>query len=108
MPPPSADPGRGRRSCQRPTGRPRRVASRGGVASTAPACARAAGSRRVLIKLATVVTVSTIPMTISDTAVLISGTLGSSHQEEQCPQTEQGERVGREDDVGLVGDAGGG
>ena len=29
----------------------------------------------------------------------------AGHQEEQCPQAQQGECVGREDDVGLMGDA---
>jgi hypothetical protein len=104
---------------------------------TAPACARAVGSRRDLVRLATVVTASTTPMATSDTAVVISGTRGLSpwpqcrisftpmnpkmsarplgqvhqaveqagHQEEQRPQAQQGEGVGGEDDVGLIGDA---
>jgi hypothetical protein len=43
---------------------------------TAPACARAVGSRRDLTRLATLVTASTTPMTARDTAVVISGTRG--------------------------------
>ena len=50
----------------------------GGVPMTAPACARAVGSRRDLVRLATVVTASTTPMATSDTAVVISGTRGLS------------------------------
>ena len=53
-------------------------AAGGGVPRTAPGCARAAGSRRDLIRLATVVAARTTAMTASDTAVVISGTRGSS------------------------------
>ena len=53
-------------------------AAGGRVPMTAPAWARAAGSRRDLIRLATVVAARTTAMTASDTAVVISGTRGSS------------------------------
>ena len=71
-------PGPGRWSCQPPVGRCLSGAAGGGVPMTAPACARAAGSRRDLIRLATVVAASTPAMTASDTAVVISGTRGLS------------------------------
>jgi hypothetical protein len=65
------------RSCQWPEGRCSPEAARGGAPMTAPAWARAVGSRWDLTRLATVVTASTTAITISDTAVVISGTRGS-------------------------------
>ena len=47
----------------------------GSLAVSDPACARALGSRRTLIRLATVVTVNTTTMTARLRLVLISGTL---------------------------------
>jgi integrase len=68
-----ADPGL-RAKSQSSDGRCLSEAARGRATMTVPACARAAESRRDLIRLATVVTISTTPMTVRDRGVLISGT----------------------------------
>jgi hypothetical protein len=101
-----------------------------------PAWAQAAGSRRDLTRLATVVTARITTITPSEVRVGICGTASLSvcpqcstsltpmkarttaspverytsrveqplDQEEQCPQAQQGEGVGTEDQVQLVGD----